>query len=103
MWEISNLNAFGKSKDEDDRTAHSTQKPLECMARPVLNNTAEGEGVYDPFLGSGTTLIACEQWKRVCYGIELSPAYCDIIVDRWVNYMKKMNRTYKIKLNGKAI
>lgn len=99
LWEISNLNCFGKSNQEDERTAHSTQKPLECMARPIRNNTAPGEGVYDPFLGSGTTLIAAEQLGRICYGIELSPAYCDIIVNRWVKYMTKNNKEYSIKRN----
>lgn len=100
-WEISNLNAFGKSNDKDDeRTAHSTQKPIDCMLRPIKNNSQEGEGVYDPFLGSGTTLIACEQANRVCYGIELSPAYIDIIIKRWIKYMIKSNKDYSIKRNG---
>lgn len=104
VWEISNLNAFGgKSGEGDERTAHSTQKPIECMAKPIRNNTAKGEGVYDPFLGSGTTLIAAEQLGRTCYGIELSPAYCDIIVDRWVKHMVKNGKEFTIKLNGELI
>ncbi len=98
-WEISNQNAFGNKNDEE-RTAHSTQKPLECMARPIKNNTAEGEGVYDPFIGSGTTLIAAEFLNRICYGIELSPAYCDIIVNRWKNFMIKNDRKFIVKKNG---
>lgn len=103
VWEISNLNCFGKSKEDgEERTAHSTQKPIECMARPIRNNTAQGEGVYDPFLGSGTTLIAAEQLGRICYGIELSPAYCDIIVNRWKSWMDKNNRPHEIKLNGEV-
>lgn len=84
IWEIANLNAFGKSKDEDERTAHSTQKPIECMKKPILNNTKEGEGVYDPFCGSGTTLIAAEKSNRKTFAMELDPAYCDIIVERWL-------------------
>lgn len=103
-WEISNLNCFGKSKEDgEERTAHSTQKPIECMAKPIRNNTAKGEGVYDPFLGSGTTLIAAEQLGRICYGIELSPAYCDIIVNRWKNLMIKNGKEFTIKKNGEAI
>lgn len=98
LWEISNLNCFGKSQEEDERTAHSTQKPLECMARPIRNNSAEGEGVYDPFLGSGTTLIAAEKLNRICYGMELDPAYCDIIVQRWMKLTGK-----KVKRNGEEI
>jgi DNA modification methylase len=104
IWEISNLNAFGgKAEEGEERTAHSTQKPMECMAKPIRNNTAEGEGVYDPFLGSGTTLIAAEQNDRVCYGIELSPAYCDIIVKRWVKYVTKNGKDAIVKLNGELI
>lgn len=101
VWEIANLNCFGSSKEADEeRTAHSTQKPLECMTRPIRNNTAQGEGVYDPFLGSGTTLIAAEKLSRICYGIELSPAYCDIIVQRWIKYMVKNGREFTIRKNG---
>lgn len=104
IWEISNLNAFGKSKEDgEERTAHSTQKPIECMAKPIRNNTAPGEGVYDPFSGSFTTLIACQMHKRNFYGIELSPSYCDIGVNRWVKYMKKNNLPFEIKRNGESI
>jgi DNA modification methylase len=99
IWEISNLNAFGTNK-EDERTCHSTQKPLECMTRPIRNNTAEEEGVYDPFLGSGTTLLSCEHLNRICYGIELDAAYCDIIVQRWVNYRKKINKDARVFKNN---
>lgn len=100
-WEISNLNAFGKGKEEgDERTAHSTQKPLECMARPIRNNTAKGEGVYDPFCGSGTTLIASEMLGRKAYCIELSPAYCDIIVNRWIKNRKNNGLSAEVKKNG---
>ena len=91
IWEI------GKSEMD---TGHGTQKPLECMSRPITNNTAKGEGVYDPFLGSGTTLIACEQLGRICYGQELEEKYMDVIVQRWVNYMKDAGREYKVLRNG---
>ncbi len=100
LWEIANLNCMGKSKDEDERTDHSTQKPLECMSRPIQNHTDKGDWVYDPFLGSGTTLIAAERLGRKCIGIELSPAYCDVIVNRYVNFMKKKGETTIIKRNG---
>jgi DNA modification methylase len=79
VWEIG-----GK---EDAKTIHSTQKPCECMARPMRNH--DSEHVYDPFLGSGTTLIAAEQLGRRCYGLEISPAYCDVIVKRWENLTGK--------------
>ena len=53
------------------------------MLRPILNNSKKGQSVYDPFGGSGTTLIACEKSDRSCYMMELSPAYVDIIIARW--------------------
>lgn len=62
---------------------HATQKPVMCMQRPILNHTAAGDGCYDPFLGSGTTLIAAEQIGRRCFGIELEPRYIDVAVKRW--------------------
>jgi DNA modification methylase len=103
VWEISNLNCFGKNKEEDERTDHSTQKPLECMARPIQNHTVKGDWVYDPFLGSGTTLIAAERLDRKCIGIELSPAYCDMIVKRYINFMNKKGQTPIITKNDEAI
>ena len=82
VWDIANNNSFGNPHMEE-KFGHGTQKPLECMLRPILNNSAKGEGVYDPFCGSGTTLIACEKSGRVGYGMELSPAYVDMTIARW--------------------
>jgi DNA modification methylase len=73
LWEI--------DKPVKSETGHSTQKPLECMARPIRNH--ESEFVYDPFLGSGTTLIACENLKRRCFGIEISPDYVAVCLQRF--------------------
>jgi DNA modification methylase len=81
VWDIDNNLFQGKNKEK--QTGHGTQKPIECMLRPILNNSAQGESVYDPFGGSGTTLIACERSKRNCYMMELSPAYVDVIIKRW--------------------
>jgi DNA modification methylase len=82
VWEINNNNPLGNS-DKEETLGHSTQKPIECMLRPILNNSAEGECVYDPFGGSGTTLIAAEKSNRNCLMMELSPHYCDVIIERW--------------------
>jgi DNA modification methylase len=71
------------SGGQDTETAHGTQKPVECMRRPILNNSSLGEAVYDPFLGSGTTLIAAQTTGRVCLGLELDPIYADVVVRRW--------------------
>lgn len=81
-WEIKNNNSFGNANKEET-VGHGTQKPLECMLRPIMNNSSENEYVYDPFGGSGSTLIACEKSKRKCLMMELSPNYCDVIVARW--------------------
>ena len=72
---------MGGSKEE--KFDHPTQKPVELMRRPILNHTKRGELVYEPFLGSGTTLAAAEVTGRVCYGIEIDPKYCDVSVLRW--------------------
>jgi len=53
------------------------------MRRPILNHIKRGQMVYDPFLGSGTTLIAADLVERVCYGLEIDPRYVDVTVARW--------------------
>jgi Phage Terminase/DNA methylase len=68
---------------DEEKFDHPTQKPVELMRRPILNHTKRGELVYEPFLGSGTTLAAAELTERVCCGIELDPKYVDVIVARW--------------------
>lgn len=67
-------------------TGHGTQKPVECMRRPIINNSACGDAVYEPFSGSGTTIIAAEMTKRHCMAIEIDPAYVDVAVKRWQNF-----------------
>jgi DNA modification methylase len=64
-------------------TGHGTQKPVECMRRPIENNSCVGQAVYEPFSGSGTTIIASEQTTRACYAIEINPSYIQVAVDRW--------------------
>ena len=68
---------------DDAATVHGTQKPVELMRRPILNHTDAGGVVYDPFLGSGSTLIAAQTTGRVCLGCELDPVYVDLIIRRW--------------------
>jgi DNA modification methylase len=65
---------------------HPTMKPVALFAYQVANNTAPQGLVLDTFLGSGTTLVAAQQLGRTCYGMELSPIYCDVIVSRWENF-----------------
>jgi DNA modification methylase len=68
------------SLDKNADGGHSTQKPLACMATPIANH--EGD-VYDPFLGSGTTLIACENLGRRCRAVEIEPKYVAVALERW--------------------
>ena len=82
VWDIANHNPFG-GKTEDMLSPHSTQKPLECMERPIRNH--EGD-VYDPFVGSGTTIIAAERQSRTCYAMEVWPCYVDVAIARWEQY-----------------
>jgi len=85
VWQIANLNPFGGSRQEE-ATGHGAQKPVELMRRPILNNTVRGEIVYDPFLGSGTTLIAAASTDRICYGLDIDSQYVDVIVQRWQRF-----------------
>jgi DNA modification methylase len=68
---------------DDDGHGHGTQKPVECMRRPIENNSSPGQALYDPFSGSGTTLIAAEMTGRSCLAIDIDPAYVDVAVLRW--------------------
>jgi DNA modification methylase len=74
---------------DDGATRHGTQKPVECMRRPIENNSREGDSVYEPFCGSGTTVIAAEMTARRCFAVELDPGYCDVIVQRWEAFTGK--------------
>src|ERR1051326_1868956 len=77
------------SSGQDTDTIHGTQKPVECMRRPMLNNSKSGDAVNEPFLGSGTTLIAAESTGRVCLAIELDPRHVDVAVRRWQAFTRK--------------
>lgn len=81
LWQI--------EKPKKSETGHSTQKPVECMKRPIENNSSPGQAVYEPFSGSGTTIIAGEMTGRHVYAIELNPAYVDVAVKRWQEFTGK--------------
>ena len=80
LWSIAPAGA------EDADTPHGTQKPVEAMRRPVVNNSERSDLIYEPFCGSGTTLIAAETVGRRCLAVELDPAYCDVIIKRWQQF-----------------
>ena len=93
LWQI--------DKPRKSETGHSTQKPVEAMRRPIINNSKPGDFVYDPFTGSGTTLIACEMEARKARCIELNPAYCDVIARRWEEFTGKKGTRVPTKAAGK--
>jgi DNA modification methylase len=81
LWQI--------DKPQKSETGHSTQKPVECMKRPIENNSSPGQAIYEPFSGSGTTIIAGEMTGRHVYAVELSPAYVDVAIKRWQDFTGK--------------
>jgi DNA modification methylase len=81
VWDI--------AKNVKSETGHSTQKPVECMFRPIVNNSGEAETIYDPFVGSGTTLIACEQARRISCCMEIDAGYVAVTLQRWKDFTKE--------------
>lgn len=81
---------------KDEKTAHKHQKPIEFTALFIKHFSEEKKTIFDLFLGSGTTMVASHQLERKCYGIELEPKYCQVIVNR----MRKLDPTLIIKKNG---
>jgi DNA modification methylase len=76
------------SRDQDAKTVHGTQKPVDCMRRPMLNNSSPGQAVYEPFCGSGS-IISAETCGRVSLAMELDPIYVDVAVTRWQAFTGK--------------
>jgi DNA modification methylase len=83
-------------KDGASKYLHPTQKPIELSAMAIENIINKNELVLDLFLGSGSTMVAAHQLKRHCYGMELEPKYCQVIIDR----MRKLDSSLIIKRNG---
>lgn len=84
---------LAKSKREE---GHTTPKPIEIVSKALNNSSLPNHLIFDLFLGSGSTMVAAHQLKRKCYGMELDPKYCQVIIDR----MKKLDSTLEIKING---
>lgn len=68
------------------RSEHPATFPVGLPSEYIKAMTKKGDGIIEPFCGSGTTLIACEHLDRICYGMELDPKYCDVIVKRWESF-----------------
>jgi DNA modification methylase len=91
LWKVSNVNALDKS--------HRAAFPVELPSRGLKLASKINDVVLDPFLGSGSTMVAAHQLKRKCYGIELDPKYCDVIIKR----MLKLDANLTVKRNGKSV
>ena len=89
VWQVNRMKGL--------QMQHPTQKPLEICERGINNSTEKNELILDLFLGSGSTMVAAHQLKRKCYGMELDPKYCQVILDRMI----KLDPSIKIKKNGK--
>lgn len=84
VWSYPNVSSFGRQGDEGNLSAlHPTVKPVALVADAILDCSAPGDIVLDAFLGSGTTLIAAERTRRICYAIEIDPLYVDVAIRRW--------------------
>lgn len=90
VWQIASMVGFTSAQSGvNERTGHSTQKPVLCMQRPMENSSKPGEWVYDPFVGAGTSIIAAELTARRCLAMEIEPAYCDVSLLRWQKIAKR--------------
>jgi DNA modification methylase len=107
VWDFAKSSSFA-SRDENNKrfneegnylVAHPTTKPLGLITKPLNNSTKENDLILDLFLGSGSTMVASHQLKRKCYGMELDPKYCQVIIDR----MKKLDPSLEIKRNGETV
>ena len=94
------IKEYARAKANREEKNHPTQKPIEimswCLEYADRHSKSEIKLVLDPYLGSGSTMVTCHQLERKCYGMELDPKYCQVIVDR----MRKLDPTIKIKRNG---
>lgn len=89
-------NGLLKESEKSEKRIHPTQKPIALMEWCITKYANSAQCIIDLFLGSGTTMVACHQLNRICYGMEISEQYCQVIVDR----MRKLDSNIEIKING---
>lgn len=94
IWE------FEKPKKNGD---HPTMKPIALVSHPILNSSLSNCIVLDPFGGSGSTLIACEQMQRICYTVELDEKFCDVIVKRYIEHLGNSDSVFLIRDEAKQM
>lgn len=93
---FNNVWKFDRHLRQGDEGGHATPKPIPLCERAIKSSCPDNGLVLDVFLGSGSTMVASHQLKRKCYGMELDPKYCQVIIDR----MKKLDPSLEIKRNG---
>jgi DNA modification methylase len=94
---FNNVWHFDRHKREGNEGGHATPKPIPLCERAIKSSCPDNGLVLDVFLGSGSTMVAAHQLKRKCYGMELDPKYCQVIIDR----MMKIDYSLEVKINGK--
>ena len=108
VWDFAKSSSFA-SRDENNKrfnevgnflVAHPTTKPVLLVSKAIENSSKQGDAVVDLFLGSGSTLIACEKTNRKCYGMELDEKYCDVVVKRYIQFCEANNIKPSVKRNG---
>lgn len=103
VWEYPIVSSFQNKNASEEMDMHPTVKPIEMVVDVCLDCSRKGDIVLDLFLGSSTTIIACEKTGRNGYGQEMSERYCDISINRYIRFMNANNRSYKIKRNGEFL
>jgi DNA modification methylase len=111
VWKVRSIQSAGSEDDNGNKwfeggseglTLHPTQKPVELITKALLNSCKKECLVTDFFLGSGSTLIACEKTNRICYGLELDEYCCDVIVQRYIDYTGTTDNCFRIRNNKKT-
>ena len=102
VWEYTGMNSFA-SGERENMADHPTVKPVGLVADAILDCSNRYDIILDAFLGSGTTLLAAEQTGRICYGVELDPAYCDLTVRRYLQFTGRHNLSVTVRRNGQIL
>lgn len=102
VWDYPGASSFNKTADVSTKD-HPTPKPVKLVADAIMDCSLIGNIILDLFSGSGTTIIASEQTDRICYAVDLDPAYCDLNVRRYIRYMRNVGQPIVVKKNGKQL
>lgn len=99
---MNNVWHFNRHKKDGSEGGHATPKPIDLCCRAILSSCPKDGLTLDFFLGSGSTLIACEKANRICYGCELSEHYCGVVINRYINF-KNSNEDVFLLRDGEKI